>query len=264
MRFAHLSDLHLNRHSVSGEWLASVVRHMVSDVRRISEFLDFVVVSGDLTEQADQDSFQQFQEIFTIPGLPIYMVPGNHDGPAEYYHALEQSETLSTWNLADQVVNLSEIRLLGIDTSIAGETTGRINPETFPVIREAAEERGAAPLVVVMHHSPVSPGLRDFDDISRLEGATELLDCLRGAEIPPVILSGHVHRPYQIQSNGVTCFIAGSPTAYTSDFPFGNSPVRPRGIQDFYFVHEMTRQGQHRVTPQHVYFPPSLINGPQA
>ncbi|SDZ56480.1 Calcineurin-like phosphoesterase [Jannaschia faecimaris] len=254
MRFAHLSDLHIGQTPVPGvlDDAVTIVEQIVRDVRRISEVLDFIVVSGDMTEDAELASFRQFEDLFATIGLPVYTVPGNHDGPAGYYRCLDRSETLSNWDITSQVVELQDLRLIGIDTCIEGETTGRVDSKAMTLIERQVARRDAPPLIIVMHHPPIMPGLRDFDAVARLDGAAELHEILRRAGTPQTILSGHVHRPYQARSNNAACFVAGSPTsAFTSDLPFGASPIRLKGLQDFYFVHEVDQGGRHVVTPQH-------------
>jgi 3',5'-cyclic AMP phosphodiesterase CpdA len=254
MRFAHLSDLHLGQSSVEGvrDDAAAIVEQLVRDVGRISEVLDFVVVSGDMTEDAELASFEQFEDMFTKIGLPVYMVPGNHDGPSGYYKGLKRSKTLSTWDITNRVVEMPDLRLLGIDTCIEGETTGRIEAISMTRVEQEIARHAALPLIIVMHHPPVAPGLRDFDVVARLDGAAEFQEILSGATNPAIVLAGHVHRPYQGRMDGAACFVAGSPTsAFTSDLPFGSSPIRPQGLQDFYFVHEVAQGGHHVVTPQH-------------
>jgi Icc protein len=264
MRFAHLSDLHLGQKPVAGvrQDAPQIVEQIVQDVSRISSVLDFVVVSGDMTEDAEVASFRQCEEMLATIGLPVYMIPGNHDGPAGYHRYVKLSQTFSTWDITNQIVSLPDLRLLGIDTCIEGETTGRIDAKAMALVERAVALRDAPPLIIVMHHPPIAPGLRDFDAVAQLEGAAELRDILSQATAPQIILSGHVHRPYQGRMEGAACFVAGSPTsAFTSDLPFGESPIRLKGLQDFYFVHEVDQAGRHVVTPQHFSYVPSGKDG---
>ena len=87
MRFAHLSDLHLSQTPVAGVLpdADAIVEDIVRDVCRIREGLDFVVVSGDMTDDGDPASFRRFETLFETIDLPVFIVPGNHDGPAGYY-----------------------------------------------------------------------------------------------------------------------------------------------------------------------------------
>lgn len=262
MRFAHLSDLHLSQTPVPGVLAEAeaIVEQIVQDVRRISTILDFVVVSGDMTDDAHAASFMKFETMLATIGLPVYIVPGNHDGPASYHQYRSRSETFAKWDITNRVVPMQDVRLLGIDTCIEGAPTGRIDAAAMALVEREVARPMAPPLVVVMHHPPTPPGLEDFDVVAQLDGSDALLDLLARTEMPATILSGHVHRTYQARSNGTSCFVAGSPTsAFTSDLPFGVSPIRMRGLQDFYFVHDVSRNGRHVVTPQHF----SLATPPQ-
>ncbi|WP_157968967.1 metallophosphoesterase [Tropicimonas sp. IMCC34011] len=260
MRFAHISDLHLSQTLVAGVRAdaAAIVEQLSRDILRISEILDFVVVSGDVTEDAEFASFRQFEDMFAQIGLPVYMVPGNHDGPAVYYNCLDQFPTLSSWDITNKVVELPGLCLLGIDTCIEGETTGRIKADAMKIIERESARRGAPPLVIVMHHPPITTGLQEFDAVSQLEGIAELHDIIKRSERPKLILSGHVHRPYQGRIDGAGCFVAGSTTsAFAPDLPFGSSPILFRGLQDFYYVYEVDENGRYVVTPQHFPYVPS-------
>ena len=253
MRFAHLSDLHLSQTPVAGVLANAdaIVEDIVRDVSRIREGLDFVVVSGDMTDDADPASFQRFETLFKTIGLPVFIVPGNHDGPAGYYRYRDGSKNFAEWDITNRVVDLSGLRLIGIDTCIEGETTGRIDVKAMDLVPREINRQDAGPLVIVMHHPLISPGMRDFDAVAQLEGSDQMLESVRQSGVPQIILAGHVHRPYVGNRHGTACFVAGSPTsAHRSELPFGDSPVRFEGLQDFYHVHEINGDGRHVVTPQ--------------
>lgn len=257
MRFAHVSDLHLcdgpDGDGVLGAHVATVAEAMARDLAQISKVLDFIVVSGDLTEDAHVKSFQRFEQLFKPLGLPVFVIPGNHDGPGAYLREAG-SGFLAECDITGRAVELGDVRLLGLNTCIENKTTGAISGEDFELVaRELATDSTARP-IIVMHHPPVAPGLRDFDEIAGLEGAAAFVEMLGGAAVPTVILSGHVHRAYQAHERGTACFVAGSPAMpYTSELPFGNSPIRPSGEACRYFVHSLDIQGAHIVTSQPFY-----------
>lgn len=254
MRFAHLSDLHLSQIPVAGVLpnADAIVEDIVRDVCRIRECLDFVVVSGDMTDDGEAASFQRFETLFETIGLPVFIVPGNHDGPAGYYRYRDTSKQFAAWDITNRVADLSSLRLIGIDTCIESETTGRIDAAAQRLVQQEVVRQGSSPLIIIMHHPPIPPGMRDFDAVARLEGSDQMLESVRRAGAPQIILAGHVHRPYSGTRHGAACFVTGSPTgAHTSDLPFGNSPIRFEGLQDFYHVHDIDHDGRHVVTPQH-------------
>lgn len=54
---------------------------MIGDLMQTEE-LDFVLVPGDLTKDGEKICHEKFAEIFrrlTDNGIPVYVIPGNHD-----------------------------------------------------------------------------------------------------------------------------------------------------------------------------------------
>ncbi len=257
MRLAHISDLHIEMPGdaapAEGPTPLDVAKAVARDVAGLAEALDLVVVSGDLTERADAAAFTAFEHMFAEIGLPIVVVPGNHDGPAglRTYSAL--SDVFAGWNITNRVVEVGGIRFLGLDTCIEGVTEGALDDEGLTLLADEVARTDAGHLVIVMHHPPLVLGLERFDGFCRLEGRARFMEILDGAREQVTILSGHVHRPYTAAEGNIACFVAGSMVApYDSALPFGDHPIRPTTLQDFYYVHDFGPGGRHVVTPQRV------------
>lgn len=257
MRLAHVSDLHLlppERES-GGAWPTSidVAEAIAGDIAAISRGLDLVVVSGDLTDTADAVSFATFENLFSRLGLPVVVVPGNHDGPSGMHTYLQQSPVLSGWDITGRVVEIGGTRFLGLDTCIENVTQGAVSADALALVEGEIARADAGPLVLVMHHPPLLLGLETFDGFSQIDRGAELLAVLQSAGRETVVLSGHVHRPFTARQGRVSCFVAGSMIApYDSALPFGDDPIRPVALQDFYFIHDLGLDGRHVVTPQRV------------
>jgi 3',5'-cyclic AMP phosphodiesterase CpdA len=256
VHFAHVSDLHLfggpDAEPSAREKAHAIAAAIARDLARISEILDFIVVSGDLTEDGHAKSFAQFWDLFAPIDRPIYTIPGNHDGPSAYYMEASAGR-LSRSDISARIVDLGAARLLGIDTCVEGETSGALNEGDLEVVAKALDSAGASQLIIVMHHPPFAPGLREFDEIARLEGADGLARLLVRSGAAPIVLCGHVHRAYQARWHGASCFVAGSPALpFTSARPFGNTPIHPADEPPFYFVHSIDAVRGHIVTPQFV------------
>jgi predicted phosphodiesterase len=84
-----------------------------------------------------------------------------------------------------------------------------------------------------------------------LKRSDRLGQLLHGSDASPVILCGHVHRPYFAHWNGANCFVGGSPArAFAADPPFGAAPIQPSEEPFSYFVHKLKGNGDHVVTPR--------------
>ncbi|MDJ0992311.1 MAG: metallophosphoesterase [Dinoroseobacter sp.] len=257
MRFAHVSDLHL----VAAESAAKVARPraqfvaeaIAKDLAGIAESLDFVVVSGDLTDRAEPAAFMAFEDMFARIGLPLAVVPGNHDGPGEMRAYGASSEVFSNWDITNRVVEIGGVRFLGLDTCIQGAIEGAISHSGLELLEQEVARKTSSRLAVVMHHPPLVLGLAQFDSFCQLGERQRFLDIAANAEEQVIVISGHVHRPYFAQQGNIACFVAGSMAApYDAALPFGDVPIRPMPLQDFYYVHHIDCAGRHVVTPQRV------------
>jgi 3',5'-cyclic AMP phosphodiesterase CpdA len=257
MKLAHVSDLHLMP-DVSGGGgqnpsSMDVAGAIAEDLSAIAEGLDLVVVSGDLTERADAESFTKFEQIFERIGLPIILVPGNHDGPAGMLDYIVSSPRLADWHLTDRLVEIGGVRFLGLNTCIEGLTQGALDDKALSLVDEQIRRECDQRLVLVMHHPPLALGLQQFDELAEIERGDEFLRILDESAKELIVLSGHVHRPYSVKNGQISCFVAGSMFApYDSLHPFGADRIRPAELQDFYYVHDIEPCGRHVVTPQRV------------
>lgn len=72
-RFAHVTDTH-----VGGSTGVDDLRATVGDINRQSN-LDFVIISGDITEFGSDDELVLAKQVLDSIAIPWYVVPGNHD-----------------------------------------------------------------------------------------------------------------------------------------------------------------------------------------
>ncbi len=257
MKLAHVSDLHILPPEAEapgpGPTSIDVAEAIADDLKAIAEGLDLVIIAGDLTERADAPSFATVERLFGRIGLPIFVVPGNHDGPSGMIDYMRTSTTLADWDLTNRVVEVGGFRFLGLNTCVEGRIQGALDDGALALVDREVGRDSDLPLVVVMHHPPLFLGLEQFDEFCDVDRGDEFLGLLAVAKAETLVFSGHVHRPYAARIDNLTCHVAGSMiTPYDSQRPFGTDPIRPAALQDIYFVHDIDPGGQHVVTPQRV------------
>lgn len=252
MRLAHVSDLHLGLDGGAADPM-EVAKAVAADLAAISEALDLVVVSGDLTERAEADTFAEFERMFGAIGLPVVVVPGNHDGPAGMHAYGATSQVFADWHITNRVVELAGVRVLGLDTCIEASTVGALEDKGLALLEREVSRESESRLIVVMHHPPLLLGLKQFDSFCQLDGRERFLKIMGMAHEQVIVLSGHVHRPYTASEGPMVCHVAGSMISpCDSALPFGDLPIQPTTLQDFYFIHDFKPGGRHVVTPQRV------------
>jgi 3',5'-cyclic AMP phosphodiesterase CpdA len=190
-RLIHLSDLHFGAHEPR---LVEAVEARIDE-----EKPDLVVISGDLTQRARTDQFQeacQFLIRLKEAGHEVLAVPGNHDVPLydvlrRFLSPLTRYKRYIDDNLCP-FHELDGVAVLGINTARSLTfKDGRISHEQMEFIRATFDRAKPELRVLVTHHPlfalPVGEGLGEA--VGRHELA---LDAVADAGVD-VLLSGHQH-----------------------------------------------------------------------
>ena len=212
----HLSDLHFGR----------VDQALLNPLRALVERIDadVVVISGDLTQRAKEEEFEQARAFLdSLPG-PQIIVPGNHDISLynvfrRFIKPLSRYKRFITDDL-DPVYIDDEIAVVGVNTARSLTIKdGRVSHEQIASMR--ARLAGLAPdvtRIVVTHHPfdlPESFEKRDL--VVRAPLAMEVF-AETGVDI---LMAGHMHAShagstaarYQIDEYAALVVQAGTATS---------------------------------------------------
>jgi 3',5'-cyclic AMP phosphodiesterase CpdA len=184
----HLSDLHFGR---VDQALLGPLRDLIHSIAP-----NVVVISGDLTQRAKSEQFEEARAFLdTLPG-PQIVVPGNHDISLynvfrRFVKPLDRYKRYITDDL-DPIFVDEEIAVVGVNTARSLTIKdGRLNKEQVDGIR--SQLAGLAPnitRIVVTHHPFDLPtSFEEKDLVNRAEMAMEVFaEC--GVD---VLLAGHMH-----------------------------------------------------------------------
>jgi 3',5'-cyclic AMP phosphodiesterase CpdA len=184
----HLSDLHFGRVDPA---LLDPLRNLVREIAP-----DVVVISGDLTQRAKSEQFEEARAFLdTLPG-PQIVVPGNHDISLynvfrRFVQPLDRYKRYITEDLNPCHID-DEIAVVGVNTARSLTfKDGRVNKEQVEQIR--ATLAGLDPKitrVVVTHHPFDLPkGSEEDDLVDRAHMAMEVFaEC--GVDL---LMAGHLH-----------------------------------------------------------------------
>ena len=184
----HLSDLHFGR--VDPE-LLDPLRELVHKIAPT-----VVVVSGDLTQRAKSEQFEEAKTwLDTLPG-PQIIVPGNHDISLynvfrRFVLPLERYKRYITDDL-DPVYIDDEIAVLGVNTARSLTVKdGRLNKEQVAKIRDTLSGLDPSITRVVVTHHPfdLPPGSEESDLVDR---ASMAMDAFAESGVD-LLMAGHLH-----------------------------------------------------------------------
>tara|TARA_R110002095_G_scaffold127664_2_gene110704 strand:+ start:1393 stop:2217 length:825 start_codon:yes stop_codon:yes gene_type:complete len=257
MRFAHISDLHLDAapqdHPLLRNNLYEALEILFGDLREIQSYLDFVAITGDLTETGDMGSYLKIKALTDTLDIPVFVVPGNHDLREPFRNVFGLSGPLPDTGPLDFYVNSAEAQIIGLDSLIEGTMTGRLTDRQLDRLQTNLLSATAPHTIILLHHSPFSTGLAEFDEISKVEGDQVFGELIRTARSKITLLCGHIHRPYHAVWMGAQCYVAGSPAfQFGGEKPFGDCVL---GLVDepfSYFIHSLGASGDHVVSTRYV------------
>ncbi len=184
----HLSDLHFGRVDAT---LLDPLRELIHKIAP-----DVVVVSGDLTQRAKSEQFEEAKAwLDTLPG-PQIIVPGNHDISLynvfrRFLQPLTRYKRYITDDL-DPIFVDEEIAVLGVNTARSLTfKDGRVNKEQIETIqKQLSGLPKEITRIIVTHHPFDLPQTHDEDDlVDRAPMAMKAFaDC--GVDL---LLAGHLH-----------------------------------------------------------------------
>ena len=212
----HLSDLHFGRVDYS------LVEPLIKTVEELKP--DVVVVSGDLTQRARSEQFQEAREFLDALPHPQIVVPGNHDVPlynvfARFLQPLDKYRRYITDDLEPFHAD-DEVAVLGINTARSLTIKdGRVNEEQVEIIRQRLCPYGDEVTKIIVTHHPfdLPAGHNERELVNRAEMAMEAL-ARCGAD---VLLAGHLHvthtgetfTRYKIKGHSALVVSAGTATS---------------------------------------------------
>ncbi len=194
-RLIHLSDLHFGAHDPV---LVEAVERRLDE-----EKPDLVVVSGDFTQRARTEQFEEagaFLMRLREAGHEVLAVPGNHDVPL--YDVLRRFlSPLARYkryidNSLCPFIQIDGAAVLGINTARSLTfKNGHISEEQMDMIRDTfAGTDNRQPRILVTHHPLFALPVGDGPKLGELMDDHELaLDAIADAGVD-LLLAGHNHR----------------------------------------------------------------------
>lgn len=170
-----------------------------------------LILSGDFSMDGNPaDTHQLMQSIqHFFPNLPIAVVPGNHDHPAE----LPQTHSATKEAIpSDNVFHLPDLHIIGLDTSRPGSDRGIINQAQCRWLKQQLTELESQPTILITHfhllsHQHSMPCATYPDEFIEIVAQSSLI----------AVFTGHTHCHYQ-------GFFAGKPYCTAPSFSFYGVP----------------------------------------
>lgn len=196
-RFLQLSDLHVVPEGARASGVLDTRGLLTNAVDQLTGMrsalnpLDAVLVSGDISDDGSAESYDFARTQLERLGLPIFLVPGNHDAREPMRKAFADITDLPPSGPIDWAAQVGNTQVIGLDTLVEGQGGGRLHEESLAFLTKSLTTARSEPVIVMLHHPPILTGIRFMDAIG-LANATALEAAL-STQANVTIVAGHVH-----------------------------------------------------------------------
>lgn len=202
MKFLHLTDTHYLKsdHEAAQQMLEQLAKQVAF------ECLDFVVHTGDLTNDGDEADYQALKDLMeaTFPkDLPIYYCLGNHDLKRDYNKVFEGKDTS---DLHYFTVNHRGYRIIILDTSIEGLHDGEVKGDQAEWLFQELSEPSEKGTLIFQHHPY---GIGWAEGVAECKVETGFFDRLKQSDVL-AIFTGHLHMQRNSLVEGIPQYSANS------------------------------------------------------
>jgi 3',5'-cyclic AMP phosphodiesterase CpdA len=169
---------------------------------------DWLVLSGDITDHGDEESFVQTAALLRDCPVPIVPMVGNHDSRAGLLAAFPLVEPAAGGFLHWAFDAGLGLRVICLDTLEDGRHGGAFCDARAAWLADRLAEAPDSQTLIFMHHPPVVSGIDWMDPAPGEPWMERLSEVLTGQHQVQAIHCGHLHRP-------ITTRFAGIPLSVT-------------------------------------------------
>jgi Icc protein len=212
MIIAQITDTHLLPEGRKLGNLIDTNAQLEAAVRRLSRLStppDVVLVTGDLTDDGEDESYAALRARLAGLDCPFYLIPGNHDRRRPLLEAFSDHAYLPRTGFLHYAIEDHAVRLIGLDTLVEGREDGVLCEERLAWLAGMLAAEPDRPTLIFLHHPPFESGIWWMDAMG-LAGARGLAALLGRHRQVRLLVCGHVHRPFHSAIGGVPVAVAPS------------------------------------------------------
>lgn len=228
MLIAQISDLHIKagrRLAYNRVDTAAAAEATIAHINAMTDQVDAVLVTGDVVDAGSAAEYVEARKILDTLNMPYYVIPGNHDHAATMMEAFADHAYIDAGlDHLSYTIDEFPLRLVGLDTSVAGKPFGTLPVERLRWLEEILEIEAGRPTLIFLHHPPFRMGIVHMD-VQNLLNADQLFSVLKGHPQVRHVAAGHIHRAAETVINGIGCSTAPAPAhAVTLDLAIDGKP----------------------------------------
>ena len=203
MRIIHMSDLHLTKDG-GPIWETNTMEHFNQsiDIIRGLQKIDAILVTGDVSDDGSEWTYQYADRLFSTLGIPTLCCPGNHDSlkmmleeyKPSFCKFLPPSSIIDGW----KIVMLNSV-IPADENPDQNKARGFLSDESLNYVIQELEE--GLPTIIALHHPPLEPG--GWLNRRLLENRDEFNQTINRYPNARLVIYGHIHYFSDVQKGHI-------------------------------------------------------------
>lgn len=216
MRIIHMADLHLTKGGCP-IWETNTMEHFNQsiDIIRGMQDIDAIVVTGDISDDGSEWTYQYADRLFSSLGTPTFLCPGNHDSlkvmldeyKSSFYQVLPPSCKIGGW----KIVMLNSV-VPADENPDQNKARGFLSEESLNYVKQELEE--GLPTIIALHHPPLEPG--GWLNRRLLDNREVFNHAINSYSNARLVLYGHIHYFTEVQQ-GHTRYSSSTSVGFAFD-----------------------------------------------
>jgi Icc protein len=221
IRFLHITDTHIGptkNAEVSFSTPYPLAERVVNKIKSIQADYDFIVHTGDIVYDPDNEAYNLAKNLFGEINLPIYFVRGNHDSNTmmwSYLNLPPVNRAFPDKEWFCYSFKINNLTFIALDADNGSKWQGVIPKEQIAFLENTIKETNQK-IIVLMHFPPFPVDSIWADEAMLLENPYDLHNVLKKySNRVSAVIHGHIHRNIVTHKDGIL-YYAG--TAVASEF----------------------------------------------
>jgi 3',5'-cyclic-AMP phosphodiesterase len=215
MILVQITDLHCRPRGMAAMRVCETNMLAERALRAVAAFRprpDALVITGDLAANGLDTEYQELAAMLrrTLPDLPVYVIPGNHDRREGMRAELGHLPGVTDHpDFVQFTVEDLPVRLVMLDTLVDRAPHGELCAARMAWLDATLAQAPRRPTLIALHHPPFACGLQHMDAIN-LRNSAEFAALVGRHPQVRRIICGHFHRPVTIPIGQAIASIAPS------------------------------------------------------
>ena len=200
---AQLTDIHIGFDPAAGEAEPNLLRYRSALAALLEQpnRPDLMVLSGDLTDRGDAESFARLVQPLRALPFPVLPLVGNHDSREALLQAFPDCP--SEDGFIHYAIERAGLLILCLDTFEPGRHGGAFCARRAAWLAGMLAANRATPTLIFMHHPPVVSGIDWMDPVPDEAWIVTFAETVAGHGQILAIHCGHLHRTLHTGFRGI-------------------------------------------------------------